>query len=360
MFTLPLLFLLAQLDFYEQGTAYLRAGRLPEAEAALRRHLQTHPRHWEALANLGAVLSRREDYAGAIAQYRKALALAPHLAPLRLNLGLAYFKQQDWGNALPEFDLFLASQPGHRQTLQLRALTLLELERYAEAVAAFSALRPADATVDIGLATAYLRLGRPAEAQNILAPLLERGDSPEVLLTVGQALVAEDRLDEALEAFVRVRRLAPSLPTLQLHIGAIHWRNKRFADAVAEWRGELAQHPDSAEAKFTLGSALAQSGGDKMEAERLLRASLKPKPRHAKANYQLGKLLWQAKRNGEALTCLEAAVKADPDYREAHFLLGGIYRTLGRKALADREFAAVKRLSAKQLSAQQDLFSEPQ
>ena len=360
MFTLPLLLLLAQLDLYEQGTAHLRAGRLPEAEAALRRHLEAHPGHWEALANLGAVLSRREDYAGAIVQYRKALALAANLAPLRLNLGLAYFKQREWGKALPEFDLFLAAQPGHRQALQLRALTLLELERYPEAAEAFSALRPADVTVDIGLATAYLRLGRPAAAQSILAPLLERGDSPEVLLTVGQALMAEDRLEEALEAFSKARRLAPALPTLRLHMGAIHWRNKRVAEAIAEWRGELAQHPESAEAKFTLGSALAQSGGDRMEAERLLRASLKQKPRHAKANYQLGKLLWQAKRNGEAVSCLEAAVNADPEYREAHFLLGSVYRALGRNPLAEREFAAVKRISAKQLSAQQDLFSEPQ
>ncbi len=360
MLALVFCLMLAQADLYEQGTAFLRAGRLTEAESALRAHLKANPQHMEALANLGALLARKEDYSGAITQYRKALTLAPTMAPLRLNLGLAYYKERDWAQAASEFDKFLIAQPGHRQAMQLRALALLELEKYPEAAAGFEALRPGDVTVELGLATAYLKSGRSADAQRILAPLLERGDSAEVLLTVGQALIAEDRLEEAREAFEKSRKLAPGLPTLGLHLGAIHWRNKHLAEAIAEWRAELARHPESAEAKFTLGAALAQSGGDKLEAEQLLRASLRQKPRHAKANYQLAKLVWQTKKSTEALTCLERAIAADPNYREAHYLLGTVYKGLGKEPEAARAFAEVKRLAAQELSAQQDLFSEPQ
>lgn len=358
---LPLaVLLLAQADFYEQGTALLRSGRLAEAERAFREHLKTHPAHVEARANLGAVLARREDFPGAIEQYRKALAAAPQLAPLRLNLGLAYFKTRDWQQALTEFDRFLAASPGHRQAMQLRALSLMELEQYPTAALAFEALLPGDVTIQLGLATAYLRSNRLPEAQKILNPLLERSDSAEVLLTVGQALVAEDRLDEALATFEKAHALNASLPTLALHIGSVHWRRKDFDKALAQWRTELKLHPTSPEARFTLGAGLLQSGGDKMEAEKLLRACLRQKPRHPKANYQLAKLLWQSRKAGEAVNCLETAVAADPNYREAFYLLGTVYNQLGRKADSTRAFAAVKRLAARELSAQQDLFSEPQ
>jgi tetratricopeptide (TPR) repeat protein len=356
---LPLLFLLfTQADLYERGGEFLRAGRLAEAEKAYREHLKTHPKHVEALANLGSVLSRKEDFPQAIVQFQKALALRPTLAPLHLNLGLAYFKTRDWARAASEFEQFLKAQPGHRQSMQLRALSLFELERYSEASDAFEALLPGDASIQLGLATAYLRSDRVAQAQKILGPLLEQGNSPEVLLTVGQALFAEERFDEAMTTLLKARELSPTLPTLGLHIGAIHWRKKQNAEAVAEWRNELKAHPENPEAQFTLGAALAMTGGDKIEAERLLRASLARKPKHARANYQLAKLVWQKNRSVEAVTCLEKSIASDPDYREAHYLLANVYQSLGRTADAAREFAAVKRISAKELSRQQDLFSD--
>jgi len=203
-----------------------------------------------------------------------------------------------------------------------------------------------------------LRSDRVVQAQKILGPLLEQGNSPEVLLTVGQALFAEERFDEAMTTLLKARELSPNLPTLGLHIGAVHWRKKQNAEAVDEWRNELKAHPDSTEAQFTLGAALAMTGGDKIEAERLLRASLARKPKHARANYQLAKLVWQKNRSVEAVTCLEKSIASDPDYREAHYLLANVYKGLGRQTLAAREFAAVKRISAKELSTQQDLFSD--
>jgi tetratricopeptide (TPR) repeat protein len=353
--------LLAQTDLFEQGNQLLQRGQLAGAEQAYRTHLKTHPAHVEALANLGAVLSRREEFGEAVVQYRKALQLRPSLAPLHLNLGLAYFKTQQWGPAVGEFDAFLKTQSGHRQTMQLRALALLELERYPEAAAAFEGLMPsADPTVPLGLATAYLRSNRAAEAQKLLVPLMEQAKSPELLLAMGQALLVEERFDEALESLLQARALRPKLPTLALHLGAVYWRKKEVDKALAEWRTELETTPESVQGMFTLGAALAMANRDKVEAERLLREALRRKPKHARANYQLAKLVWQKNKNPEAVVWLERAIGADGEYREAHYLLATVYQALGRRAEAAREFAAVKRLSAKELATQQDLFSESQ
>jgi tetratricopeptide (TPR) repeat protein len=348
-----------QADLYEQGNARLRAGQLVEAEKAYRGHLQRQPRHAEALANLGSVLARREAYSEAIECYERALRVQPQLTPLHLNLGLAYFKTQQWKPAVLQFDTFLQTQGNHRQAMQLRALALLELERYPEAATAFEALLPSpDPTIALGLATAYLRSNRGAAAEKLLLPLMAEGNSPELLLAMGQALLVEERFDEALETLLRARALRPQLPTLGLHIGAVYWRKKDVTKALAEWRGELQTAPESAQALFTLGAALAQSGGDRAEAEQLLRSAVRRKPQHARANFQLAKLIWQKSRNPEAIACLENAISADPKYREAHYLLATVYQALGRKEEAARQFAAVKRLSAAEVATQQDLFSE--
>ena len=353
--------LLAQADLFQQGNQLLQRGQLAGAEHAYRTHLKTHPGHVEALANLGAVLSRREEFGEAVVQYRKALQLRPTLAPLHLNLGLAYFKTQQWGSAVGEFDAFLKVQAGHRQTIQLRALALLELERYPEAAVAFEALMPsADPTIALGLATAYLRSNRAGEAQKLLVPLMEQARSPELLLAMGQALLVEERFDEALETLLQARVLQPKLPTLALHLGAVYWRKKDVDKALAEWRAELETVPESVQGLFTLGAALAMANRDKVEAETLLREAVRRKPQHARANYQLAKLVWQKNKNPEAVVWLGRAIGADGDYREAHFLLATVYQALGRKGEAAREFAAVKRLSAKELATQQDLFSESQ
>lgn len=349
-----------QADLFELGNARLRAGQMAEAEQAYRGHVKLHPQHGEALANLGSVLTRREAYAEAIDCYQRALRLQPKLTPLYLNLGLAYFKTQQWEPAVAQFDRFLRAQAGHRQAMQLRALALLELERYPEAAAAFEALLvgSSDPTISLGLATAYLRSNRAAAAEKLLLPLMAEGKSPELLLAMGQALLVEERFDEALETLLRARALQPGLPTLSLHIGAVYWRKKDVAKAIREWQGELQTAPESPQALFTLGAALAQSNGDGAESERLLRGALSRKPRHARANFQLAKLLWQKNRSPEAVACLENAITADPKYREAHYLLATVYQAQGQKEEAAREFAAVKRLSAAEVATQQDLFSE--
>ncbi len=345
---------------FDKGNDHLRAGRLAEAEAAYQLHLKANPADAQALANLGAVQARRENYAAAVRSYQAALKAAPALTPIWLNLGLAHYKSRQWTQALAAFDTFLKTQAGHRQTMQLRALTLMELERFAEAAVAFEGLLPAnDATILIGLATAYAKSGRGAEAQKLLGPLLEQGTSPEVQLTLGQAYYAEGQDAEALAAFERARALRADLPTVGLHIGAVLWRQRKLAEAVKEWRGELTRHPGSAEALFTLGTAVALTGGDTKESEQLLRRALALRPNHARANYQLAKLIWQQRKAPEAIPCLEKAVKNDPELREAHYLLGRIYQDAGRKAEAARVFAKVKELADKARSQQLDLFSEP-
>jgi predicted Zn-dependent protease len=108
-----------------------------------------------------------------------------------------------------------------------------------------------------------------------------------------------------------------------------------------------------------LGAALAFGGeATSQEAEKYLRKALQLKPQHPQTLYQLGKILWMRSKSPEAVTLLERAAKNQPDYREARYLLASAYQTLGRRAEAQREFAAVKKLSEADVQKSRDLFEE--
>lgn len=345
---------------FERSRAAQAAGKAGDAEAGYREYLRRFGPRAEVLANLGALLARREDFAGAIRHYQQALKLDPSLTPLHLNLGLAQFKQGRAAEAIGEFDLFLKAQPRHRQAMQLRAMALVEAGRYPEAEAQYRDLGAGDVSVTLGLATALLRQQKTAEAKALLDPLIERGESAELQLTLGQALLNEGRLEEALAAFERVRALNPRFPSLRLHIGSVYWRQRKTEEAIAEWRAELGDQPASFEATYTLGAALALNPAAQAEAERLLRAAAAMRPRNARANYQLAKLIWQKSKSQEAAAFLERATKADNEFREAFFLYGSVLQALGRKPESARAFARVKQISEADVAKQRDLFSESQ
>jgi predicted Zn-dependent protease len=341
---------------FENAVRLQKAGKWTEAEQSYHSYLNRFGATPEALANLGAVLVQRERFPEAVQAYGRALQLAPEVLPIRLNLGLAYFKSGQPGPAAEQFGVILGKQPGNRQALQLRAMCLLELERFADAARDYAALMPsADVNVRLGLASAYLRLDRAAEAKSLIEPLFET-DSAQVKLLLGQILIENGQLDEAKKVLERAAELDPKLPTVRLNLGAAYWRQQDTAAAIAEWRKELRAHPGSFQAHYTLGAALALTSPASGEASPLLRRALALKPGNAMAPYQLAKLIWRNSKGQEAISLLQRSIRWDPNYREAHYLLASIYQSLGRKAEAAKEFAEVRRISQESLQRSEDLF----
>src|SRR2546426_8102520 len=129
---------------FDEGVSFQRAGKWSEAEQAYRKYLKRFGAKPEVLANLGAVLVSQDRFQDAVGVYEHALRLAPGGVPIRLNLGLAYFKSGQHAPAAQQFNAVLQKQPENRQARQLRAMCLLELERFEEAARDYSALLPSN------------------------------------------------------------------------------------------------------------------------------------------------------------------------------------------------------------------------
>ncbi len=96
------------------GFQYLQAGRMADAEQALRRAVGLDPRFVEARANLGGTLINSGDLAAATRQFEAALRYDPDYAPAIGNLGIVYLEQDRRADARRMFERLLILHPDDR------------------------------------------------------------------------------------------------------------------------------------------------------------------------------------------------------------------------------------------------------
>jgi tetratricopeptide (TPR) repeat protein len=79
----------------------------------------------------------------------------------------------------------------------------------------------------------------------------------------------------------------------------------------------------------------------------LLHKAIALKPDLRVAYVDLGVVMAERKQNPDAIAAFERAIALDPDEPDAHYRLGRLYRSMGKTAESDKEFAKVKNIHQK-------------
>ncbi|MCB1938426.1 MAG: tetratricopeptide repeat protein [Rhodocyclaceae bacterium] len=336
----------------------LQAGRYAEAEATFIGHLATHPDDPMAMLGLSALAQTQNDAQGARTWMNKALERAPQNPALIHANGRLAQAQERWQDAISSLEqaVHLAPQAaGPRSDL---AALLLKLGRAPEAIAHFQTLAdaaPDDLTRRSHLGIAHVAAGHDADgvkylesAQNghdddamalsALALAYQRlGDHPRALRTSdrliaanaghasawlirGDALIALQRGDEAVDAYTRAEALAPS-PVAALKRGSALERLGRNDDAEAAYRAALALDPRFGPAHNNLAFLIAS----------------------------------QPERHDEALTAARLAVTIDNSRAAYHDTLGWVHQQRGDTELARAAYQHALALDANHPAAQRHL-----
>ena len=137
----------------------------------------------------------------------------------------------------------------------------------------------------------------------------------------GDTLLAQGRVDEAIEHYQRALALWPEFATSRCHLGNALSQKGLGDDAIIQYQEALKIEPDSAEVHNNLGTALFQKGRQD-EAIIQYEEALKIKPDSADTHYNLGCLLFEKGRANEAITHLQKALEIRPRFAEAHYTLG--------------------------------------
>jgi tetratricopeptide (TPR) repeat protein len=336
----------AQQNLLDSGQRAMQSGDLVRAESDFRRYLQEHPASPEALSNLGAIFSRREQFREAVDFYEKALKADPGLVPVHFNLAVALGRLNQHEAAAHHLHVFLKTYPDEPRARQLLGLCLTETGDFRNAIPELEAsykLNPKDASILFSLAYATARAGDVDRA----AELLQRseGDPVEAGLIQGVIEYRRGRFPEAKTLFQSVLAKKPDNVAAMTALGRLELLDHNDSEAIRLLERALQLNPGDAESTYQLG-VLYDRNGRTAEGVQLLRRAITLRANYPDPHYHLGRIAFERKDYKGALAELELARRLVPDQEAIRLLLGRTYQALGRDAESKAEFAEVRRLKA--------------
>lgn len=344
-------------DVLKHAIGLQQTGDIDGAIEGYTQYLAARPNSPLALSNLGAAYSRSGRYLDAIPQYKLALKLQPNPA-VEMNLGLAYYKSGLTALAAGTFERVHKALPDQLQPTLLLAdcwLAMGKNRSVTELLAPLADQRQDDLAVAYLFGTALVRDNQVARGQLIIDRILRNGDSAESRLLLGTAKLSAGEFPEALADLAKAVELNPKLPDVYSYYGQALVRTGDAAGATEAFRKALEANPNDFGSNLQL-AVLLKDEQKFEEALACLRRALVVRPGELRARYHLATIRLQEGDADAARSELEAIVREEPAFTEAHVALATIYYRLKRKPEGDRERAIVQKLNAAaQLKQQQGL-----
>ena len=183
----------------------------------------------QAFWDLGLYAGSTGNWSEAVAQFARAIELAPDVPALRLNLALALNRVGEARAALEELEEAIRLEP---------EMALAHLE----------------------MGALFERAGRDADAIDHYARATTHDPAlTDAHLRLGDALRRTDELERALTSYERVLELDPARAEARFGQVMALVRRTRHADAVARLREALDQHPTEPAFRLALSRLLAAS-----------------------------------------------------------------------------------------------------
>jgi len=309
-------------------------------------------------------------YADAEQAYQKLIHLDPGVAELYANLGLAYFQQGKFEQAVPAFQKALKLKPSLANTKYFLAMSQSELGHNEQALPelsrGFRQTRNAMLKRMLGLylERTYTGLHRDREAVDVALELTRLyPNDAEVLYQTGRlcgnfAYLAMQRLQEvapesmwrhlasgdlfesqgdyalAIRGYRRVLALDPNRPGIHYRLGRALLHSKQpdsQAEALKEFEQELGLDPTNANAAHEAGEIYRKSG-QISKAEAFFAMALKYYPDFEEAQVGMSRVLIAEKKPDLAITHIREALSLNPGDDVAYFQLAQAYRLLGNVA----------------------------
>jgi tetratricopeptide (TPR) repeat protein/TolB-like protein len=286
--------------------AYQAAGRIPEAEQALRSAIARLPRSDDLHRGLGDVLVRSERVDAGLERLREAVRLRPDFAQNQTSLGLALYSRGRYDDAVAP------------------------LQRATE-------LLPDDPLARQRLAAAHHQAGRLDDALRYYRESARLGGTASGLSNMATLLYRQGQFDEALAGYEQSLKLRPDSYTTWRSKGDTLNRLGRADEAAAAWRqaaslaeGALAANPDNVQARGFLAVCRAKLG-EVAAARSLAAQALKEAPQNPEVIYRNAVVATLTGRLDEGRTFLDRALKAG--YSASEAAIDDDLRALGPQAV---------------------------
>ncbi len=351
---------------FHEGTEALHAGDLDKAEKSFRRVLAAEPGSVAALGNLGVVAMRRQHWDEAVRLLSKAARLAPKISGIRLNLGLAYYRQNRYDAAIAPFESVLKDQAKDQvtsgQARYLLGLCYFFTGRYTEAAHTLEFLWPEQAgnlayLYVLGVAAQHAKLSELEK--RALDHLVAIGhDSAQFHLFMGKAHLNREENVEAVGELSHAAELDPKLPFVHFNLGVAYLKQQDYERAKAEFLKDIALEPDLPFSYDQLGLLFFQAGSD-ADSEHSYHDALRHDPNFLSAHLGLARVQQRQGKYADALLSAEAAEKLAPQSSQVQSLKGKILEKLGRHTQAQAAFLRYRKLLEQQRAQREHQMEGP-
>lgn len=248
----------------EDAIRMQQAGRIPEAAQLYSQVLQTDPRNYHALYQLGLILFEYRRYEDADRFLGAAIRVNSGSAELFYSRGCVLQQLGRTEDALAAFAHALTIRPDFPEARNNRGVTLLGLGRPGEALACFDrilAQRPDLAIVLTNRANALLALRRAEAAlESADSALRLNPNLADAYFNRGSALVSLGRNEMALESFEQALKLNPQHVDALIYRGIVLELLERPADALESYNAALSLRPNDPDILFNRTSTLMSLG----------------------------------------------------------------------------------------------------
>jgi Flp pilus assembly protein TadD len=165
----------------------------------------------------------------------------------------------------------------------------------------------------------------------------------------GATLSNAGKHDEAIAKFNEVLKDVPKCAECYIGIGASNAAKKDYAAAEAAYKKAIEIDPNMVDAYNGLATVYNDqkkfTEAQAMSAEGMKRATAGGGSGSADALYNAGVIAWNANDFPKAQEQFAAAVAANPNHAESHFMLGRVYLNLGKLPEAAKEFEAYTKIA---------------
>ncbi len=290
---------------------------------------QSNEAQMQRYAEEGERAMAAHRYDEAARAFEKLRDLSPGIAEIHARLGLIYYQQKNFAQAVPSIRQALKLKPALPNLDLLLAMSLSELGKYDEALA--------------GLQKGYKRTTDPAlkrssglQLLRVYTGLQQDDKAVEVALELTRAypkdaevLYHAGRLfaNYAYLTTVKLTEVAPDSIWLALAAGEARESQGEYEAALRSYREALALDPNRTGLHFRIGRVLLalarqSTGGSDGDAAALkeFEAELQIDSANANAAYEAGEIHRKSARLDRAAELFAQAVKQDPEFEDA--LLG--------------------------------------
>jgi tetratricopeptide (TPR) repeat protein len=320
----------AKAEHVQRGEAYLTEKKFQEASLEFRNAVQIDDKLAQAHWGLARAYEGMEQYAQALDELRRTIALDANNLDARVRLGnyyiLFYQREQKDEFRVEAERLYLdvlQKDPNHIEGHILKGSVLFASGKREEAFAAINRaveLNPQRIESLMSLALFYRQVNDFAKAEEVYKRALSINDRSALAhLEYAKFYVAQNRLDMAEAEFRRAVEVDPKNRDARLTLASFYLVNKQLDRAEEAFKALAEVDGDRPEGRAVLADFYA-SVGRYDEAANIYQQIVSSAPDYARGRHRLAELMLQRGDTAGASAQVEEALKKNANDREGLIL----------------------------------------